>query len=90
MVLSVQCTLQDAGKHQRRNNSVNISFRIYMYWYNLISNILILNVKRFSFHVDVANKQGSICFYYQREQVAWNTVHSSATTWFSYHQVELR
>jgi len=31
MVLSVQCTLQDAGKHQRRNNSVNISFRIYMY-----------------------------------------------------------
>lgn len=58
--------------------------------YNLISNILILNVKRFSFHVDVANKQGSICFYYQREHIAWNTVHSSATNWFGCHQVELR
>jgi len=31
MVLSVQCTLQDAGKHERRNNSVNISFRICMH-----------------------------------------------------------
>jgi len=43
MVLSVQCTLQDAGKHERRNNSVNISFRfdygICIYMYSLQFNI---------------------------------------------------
>jgi len=31
-----------------------------------------------------------ICFYYQSEHIAWNTVHSSATMWFGYRQVELQ
>jgi len=38
MVHSVQCTLQDAGKHDRRNKSVNISFRFdYIIWIYMYS-----------------------------------------------------
>jgi hypothetical protein len=62
MVLSVQCTLQDAGKYER-NSSVSISFRvdysiwIYMYLVQLVSNILILiSGRRFSFHLGVTNR----------------------------------
>jgi hypothetical protein len=68
MVLSVQCTLQDEVNTREGiilltlvSGFIIVSGFICIL-YKLISNILILNGKRFSFHVDVRNRQDQYLF----------------------------